>query len=150
MTRRAVLFDLDGTLCDTRSVEYLVTGEEPDYHAFHSAAMDCPVNPAVVEAMQGARKAGSAVIVLSSREFIWRDLTLNWLDRHGIEYDGLYLRYSSDFRPAATVKAELLGHVREDGFDPVEAWEDADDILALWRDEGMLVHDARVEAPLAS
>jgi len=149
MTRPAVLFDLDGTLCDTRAVEHLVAGDEPDYHAFHAAAMDCPANPMVVRAAREARDAGSAVIVLSSREFIWRDLTLNWLDDREAPYDALYLRYSSDFRPAVTVKAELLSHVRDDGFDPVEAWEDADDILELWRAEGIIVHDARVEAALS-
>ena len=44
-------------------------------------------------------------------------------------------------------EAELLGHVREDGFEPVEAWENHDAILELWRESGIPeVHDARVES----
>lgn len=145
--RPAVLFDLDGTLCDTRSIEHLVTGDEPDYAAFHAASAECPADPIVLEAAHQARDAGRAVVIISSREFIWRDLTLDWLVAREVPYDGLYLRFSSDFRPAVTVKRELLAHVREDGYEPVEAWENADDILALWNESGIgVLHDAREES----
>lgn len=146
-SRPAVLFDLDGTLCDTRSIEHLVAGDEPDYRAFHTASAGCPADAVVAEAARRAHREGRAVVIVSSREFIWRDLTMDWLVSQQIPYDGLYLRYSSDFRPAAVVKAELLGHVREDGFEPVEAWENHDAILELWRESGIPeVHDARVES----
>ncbi|RLV56020.1 hypothetical protein D9V41_09015 [Aeromicrobium phragmitis] len=146
MPRPAVLIDLDGTLCDTRAIEYLIEGAEPDYHAFHAASAGCPARPAMVEVVQRAHAVGHAVLIVTSREFIWRDLTLDWLVAHGIEHDGLYMRYASDFRPAVVVKAELLEQLRDDGFEPVEAWEDSDDILRLWRDSGIpVVHDTRQE-----
>lgn len=145
MTRPAVLFDLDGTLCDTRAIEYLVERPERDYHAFHAASADCPPRAELAAAARTARDKGQSVLIVTSREFIWRDLTLDWLVAHGIEHDGLYMRYASDYRPAAVIKAELLAQLREDGFEPVEAWENADDILQLWRDAGIAhVHDTRV------
>ncbi|MFD1860842.1 hypothetical protein EHW97_12255 [Aeromicrobium camelliae] len=144
MPRPAVLFDLDGTLCDTTEIEHLIEGPDPDYHAFHAASAGCPARPELVEAARRAREDGRAVLLVTSREFIWRDLTLDWLVAHQIEHDGLYMRYASDFRPAQVVKAELLEQLRDDGFDPVEAWEDRDDILQLWRDAGIpVVHDTR-------
>ncbi|WP_293782228.1 HAD family acid phosphatase [uncultured Aeromicrobium sp.] len=142
MPRPAALFDLDGTLCDTSAIVHLIDGEEPDYHAFHAASARCPARPEVVEAARRAREDGRAVLVVTSREFIWRDLTLDWLARQSIQHDGLYMRYASDVRPAVVVKAELLAQLRDDGFEPVEAWEDHPDILQLWRESGIVtLHD---------
>lgn len=133
MVRDAALFDLDGTLCDTSAIEHLVEGENKDFPAFHAASAGCPTRPEVESAVREAAAAGLAVVVWTAREFIWRDLTLDWLDRHHIAFDGLYMRLSADYRPAATVKAELLRDIAADQFHVVQAWEDAPEIAELLR-----------------
>jgi len=139
MTRDAALFDLDGTLCDTTSIEHLIAGEEKDFPAFHAASAGCPPRADVLAGLNAAREAGRAIVLWTSREFVWRDLTLDWLDQHQIVHDGLYMRLSADFRPAATVKTELLRDIAADGFRVVEAWEDGADIVDLLREAGVPV-----------
>ncbi|MBA4609807.1 hypothetical protein H1W00_15095 [Aeromicrobium sp. Marseille-Q0843] len=142
MTREAALFDLDGTLCDTSGIDHLVTGEDADYRAFHAAAAGCPPRSDVLEALEDARTRGLAVVLWTGREFIWRDLTLDWLDLHGIAHDGLYMRWAADYRPATVVKTALLADVEDDGLRIVEAWEDDAAIVALLRDAGVpTVHE---------
>ena len=83
----AVIADLDGTLCDVSEILHLVEGEERDFHAFHAASADCASVEAVVEAVRAAKATGRGILIVTGREFIWRDLTLDWLAKHEIPYD---------------------------------------------------------------
>lgn len=136
----AVIADLDGTLCDVSSIEHLVAGEERDFHAFHAASADCPPNAAAVEAVRDARQRGLGVLIVTSREFIWRDLTLDWLAEHEIPYDELVMRIVGDYRADHVVKAEALDDLQKRGWRVTDAWEDRDDIAELWESRGIAVH----------
>jgi hypothetical protein len=136
----AVSADLDGTLCDVSEIKYLVEGEERDFHAFHAASADCPSVEAVVGAVRAAREKGLGILVVTSREFIWRDLTLDWLVAHDIPYDELVMRIVGDYRPDHVVKAEMLDDLEQRGWAVVEAWEDQEDIADLWASRGIAVH----------
>jgi phosphoglycolate phosphatase-like HAD superfamily hydrolase len=136
----AVIADLDGTLCDVSDILHLVDGEGRDFHAFHAASADCPSVEAVVEAVHAAKDTGRGILIVTGREFIWRDLTLDWLARHGIPYDELVMRIVGDYRPDDVVKAEMLDDLEERGWTITEAWEDRDDIADLWASRGITVH----------
>jgi beta-phosphoglucomutase-like phosphatase (HAD superfamily) len=136
----AVIADLDGTLVDVSSILHHVTGEERDFAAFHAASRDCPPRPEVVDAVRDAQEQGRAVLVVTSREFVWRDLTLDWLQEHDVPYDQLVMRIVGDYRPDHVVKGEMLDQLEKDGYRVVEAWEDAEDIADLWRSRGIDVH----------
>ncbi|MDR6119060.1 beta-phosphoglucomutase-like phosphatase (HAD superfamily) [Aeromicrobium sp. SORGH_AS981] len=136
----AVIADLDGTLVDVSSILHHVTGEERDFAAFHASSRDCPPRPEVVEAVRAAHEQGRAVLVVTSREFVWRDLTLDWLQEHDVPYDQLVMRIVGDYRPDHVVKAEMLDELEKDGYRVLEAWEDAPDIADLWRSRDIDVH----------
>lgn len=135
--RDAVIFDLDGTLCDTSSIEHLIEGEERDFPAFHAASATCPPNERVLAAARADHEAGRAVLVVSSREFIWRDLTLDWLSEHEVPHDGLYLRIVGDYRKDVVIKGEIWDHLVEDGFRVVGAWDDKQVVLDVWGERGV-------------
>ena len=136
----AVIVDLDGTLCDTSAIAHLVEGEEKDFWAFHAASAAAPVNAEVARAVRAAHEAGRVVLVVTSREFVWRDLTLDWLVAHDIPYDQLVMRVVGDYRPDTKVKAEMLDGLEKDGFHVVEAWEDSNDVADVWRSRDIEVH----------
>ncbi|MTB87610.1 hypothetical protein H9L21_05345 [Aeromicrobium senzhongii] len=135
--REAALFDLDGTLCDTSAIEHLTQGPDRDYAAFHAASADCPPRADVRAALDDARERGLAIVLWTGREFVWRDLTLDWLAGHGIAHDGLYMRWAADYRPATTVKAALLEDIAADGLQVAEAWEDDAAVADLLRESGV-------------
>ncbi len=138
--RDAVIFDMDGTLCDTSSVEHLIEGDDKDFWAFHAASAGCPPRPEVVTAAQREHAAGRAILVVTSREFQWRDTTLTWLSEHGVPHDAVYMRIVGDFRKDVAIKTDILEQIRADGFNAVAAWDDKPAILDLWRDSGLEVH----------
>jgi phosphoglycolate phosphatase-like HAD superfamily hydrolase len=135
--RDAVIYDLDGTLCDTSSIQHLIEGEDRDFAAFHAASADCPPRDEVLAAARADHEVGLAVLVVSSREFIWRDLSLDWLARHEIAYDGLYLRVVGDYRKDVAIKNETWDHLVDDGFVVIGAWDDKQAVLDVWAERGV-------------
>lgn len=139
--RDAVIFDMDGTLCDTSSIMHFLEGDEKNYHAFHAASATCPPRADVVEAARTEHRHGRAVLVVTSREFIWRDLTLDWLAQHGVPYEALYLRIVGDYRKDIAVKKDILKQIGDDGHHVVAAWDDKPAVITLWRENNIEVHD---------
>ncbi|MRK02311.1 hypothetical protein GEV27_12340 [Aeromicrobium sp. S22] len=138
--RDAVIFDMDGTLCDTSSIQHLVEGDDKDFTAFHAASADCPAHADVVEAARAQHEQGRAVLVVTSREFIWRDLTLDWLVAHDVPYDALYMRIVGDYRKDVVIKSEILQRIADDGYTVLEAWDDKPAVVDLWREHDIVVH----------
>lgn len=138
----AVIFDMDGTLCDTSGIVHLIDGDDEakDFAAFHAASADCPARDDVVAAAREQAEQGRAVLVVTSREFLWRDLTLDWLVAHDVPYDELHMRIVNDFRPDVAVKTDILERIVADGYRVVAAWEDAPDVAELWRTHDIEVH----------
>ncbi|MGJ9411160.1 hypothetical protein ACHAAC_00475 [Aeromicrobium sp. CF4.19] len=139
----AVIVDLDGTLVDVGEILHHVEGEERDFHAFHAASADAPPHGAVVSAVRAAHEAGLAVLVVTSREFIWRDLSLDWLVTHDVPHDELVMRVVGDYRPDHVVKAEMLDQLESDGYTVERAWEDSRDVTELWSARGIAVTHPR-------
>ena len=147
--RDAVIFDMDGTLCDVSSVRHFIEresiegasieGDKRDFDAFHAGAIDCPPHAHVVDAVAEAREAGKAVVVVTARPSKWRDYTIMWLDKHQIAYDRLYMRFEADFRHDYLIKADILKSIRKDGFEPTHAWDDSPKVIELWRENGIEV-----------
>ncbi len=139
---RAAIVDMDGTLCDVRSIRHFV--EEPlsdgpfrrDFEAFHSASLGCPSYPAVVELLQELRAEGLSILVVSARESRWTFLTALWLDEHGIAYDEMFLRANGDHRPDVEVKRDIAQRVVRH-FQPQLAIDDRDDIIQVWHSLGV-------------
>ncbi|MEO6470191.1 MAG: HAD family acid phosphatase [Aeromicrobium sp.] len=135
----AVIFDLDGTLCDVSTTRHFVEGDERDFEAFHSASMECPPHDEVVRAAAAERDTGRAILIVTARSSKWRDYTIKWLDQHGIAYDRLYMRIEADFRADYVIKKDILENIKADGFEPIHAWDDKPKVIALWRENGIAV-----------
>ena len=61
----------------------------------------------------------------------------------GIQYDAMYLRDDGDFRPDDIVKAELLGKIITDGYDPTVAFDDRNQVVNKWRELGIHCYQVR-------
>lgn len=137
--RSAVIFDVDGTLCDVSSVRHHVATRPKNFDAFHAASIDCPARPDVLDGVTAARKAGHAVLVVTARRFQWRYHTILWLSENGVDYDELYMRADDDHRRDVEVKRDVLRRIRRDGYEPVLAWDDNPNVIQLWETEGIPV-----------
>lgn len=138
----AAIFDMDGTLCDVRSVRKYVEAPDGemsfkrDFARFHRESADCDPHPRVQRAAQVLRDAGFRIIVVTGREARWADLTSQWLTKWGVDFDKLYLRPAGDYRADAEVKLEI-GREILTTFAPAIAFDDRDDIAEVWQQLGV-------------
>ena len=139
----AVVIDVDGTLCDVSSVRHFVIptdgSRRKDFHGFHDAASGCPPHQWVIDLAHDFRARGFTVIVVTARDAMWRVPTLWWLLLNDVPFDAVFHRPHRDRRPDVEVKADILAHIRANGFDVQHAVDDNPKVLALWESEGIAV-----------
>jgi len=133
----AIIVDMDGTLCDVSSIRHYVTGNRRDFRSFHEASRFMPPRPDVALAVRVAVAMGLAVVIVTARDERFERPTLDFLIRHGFDFDALFMRPYGDTRRDTLVKAEILGRLRAAGFTPVFAIDDREDIAAVWRSAGI-------------
>lgn len=140
--RDAVIFDVDGTLCDVRLIRHFVqapdgaTKFKPNFNRFHSASKQCPPHLAVRQLAHRAQKMGLAVIVATGREATWAQLTTDWLSSNDIPFDELWTRGAKDYRPDHVIKAEMELRIRQ-RFNALLAVDDRLDIIEVWQAAGI-------------
>jgi FMN phosphatase YigB (HAD superfamily) len=136
--RQAVIFDCDGTLFDVRSIRHYVTDTTRDFDKFHTESVNVPTHAAVVEAFHRHQSEGLACLIVTARQFKYVFHTMFALSMAGTnDYEQLYMRRTGDFRPDAEVKRDILRLIREDGFDPVLAYDDRECVAEVWRSAGI-------------
>lgn len=133
----AIICDVDGTLCDVRSIRHHVERPEgaqrfrANFALFHACSEDSPAFPNVLRLVTELERFGYSIVVVTGREARWTELTERWLRRHGVRHVELMTRRALDYRSDALVKAEICAEIQT-RYSPLLAIDDRDDILAVW------------------
>ena len=139
---KAVIFDMDGTLCDVSTVRHHLIPSDPrftgkkDFDAFHSESVNCPAHMDVRGAFHLWQQEGFKIIVVTARQEKYRPHTSWWLSEQGLVPDEHYHRANGDFRKDVEVKREILERIRK-RYDVVHAYDDNPAIIELWKSEGI-------------
>lgn len=135
-----VIFDIDGTLANIEHRRHWVASKPKNWPAFNAAmSADLP-NIEIVWMLKSFYTSGATIIVASGRSEDDREVTKNWLDNcAGIKnmYKKLYMRPSNDYRPDNIIKSEILDKIYHDGFNPIIAVDDRQQVVDMWRDRGL-------------
>lgn len=132
-TPRAVMVDLDGTLC-------LHNGRSP--YDESRVGDDLPNGPVVelVRALgRGSEGIHRRILAVSGRSEGCRDATVDWLERHEVPYDELHMRPLGDRRKDAVVKREIFDREIRDRYDVVFVLDDRQQVVDMWRELGLTV-----------
>lgn len=132
----AVVVDLDGTLSDAAGRQHHLERRPKDWDGFFAASGDDPLIDHVARLVELLDPA-LLVVLLTARPVTVKDLTLLWLDRHGVRWDGLVMREKRDFRPSHVAKLDAVRTLRAAGFDLRLALDDDPRNVAMFRDEGI-------------
>lgn len=133
----AVIFDMDGTLCDVTSVRHhILDRRRRNYHAFHYLSAFCPPIEWVRSKAIDWHIEGVTVIVVTARREEWRTLTEGWLEHHKVPYAEVHMRGQNDDRKDKLVKGMILDGLRT-RFDIEHAYDDNPSIIDLWQEEGI-------------
>lgn len=123
----AWLVDIDGTLA-------LMNGRSPyDTTRYHEDKL----NDVVADLVSILADAGVEIVVMSGRDERYRNETLNWLVKHNIPGDALFMRPAEDTRNDAIVKLELFFEHVAPKWHVVGALDDRDRVVEAWRSIGL-------------
>jgi phosphoglycolate phosphatase-like HAD superfamily hydrolase len=132
--KRAWFFDIDGTLSDPSHRLHHIQKKPKDWRAFFAA---CDGDAPIPHMIDLAQMLPAPVVCLSGRSDECRQLTVEWLTKHGVLIHGLFMRKAGDYRDDSVVKVELLAEAREAGFEPIMIFEDRKRVVDVWRKLGI-------------
>ncbi len=114
MDKKIVIVDIDGTLADVQHRLHFIkgSGKKNWKQFFRHMDKDTPVD-IVVRWVNNLAPEYDAILI-TGRPEDYRDVTEDWLKRHGVRYSKLLMRRAGDHRPDTIVKQELLDRVGRD------------------------------------
>jgi len=128
----AVIFDMDGTLCDVSSIRhYVLDRRRRNYYAFHYLSVFCPPIEWVRDRAQQHHAEGLAVLVVTARQEEWRHLTETWSTQNDVPYLSTHMRKNGDLRKDKVIKGEILDDLLLT-YDIKHAYDDNPSIIELW------------------
>lgn len=135
--KAAVIFDMDGTLADcSHRLHYVNSGSKKNWKQFFALCHeDSPRVEIVRLAVELALK--NAIIIASGRPEHLRKVTEDWLAKHDVPFERIYLRTEGDRRPDGVVKAEMLSMMHANGFEPWLVVDDRQSAVDAWRKLGL-------------
>ena len=132
--KKAVVFDLDSTLCDCSSRHHHVLKQPQDFDAFHKACGTDKVNKPVRFILDCFAQRRYNVVILTGRPEKYIGETVDWLVDHRIEYDQLIMKRRSDEQDDVAYKRQMLSRL-VNNYDIVAVFEDRKKIVDMIRKE---------------
>lgn len=134
-----VIFDVDGTLMDIEHRRHFVVQRPKDFDAFREATKDDTPKHEIFAIAKALQAAGHRIIISSGRNKSQMDITVDQLTSQGLQFDAIFMRSNSDFRPDFEVKQEMLTKMKAQGFNPTMAVDDRQQVVDMWRANGITV-----------
>ncbi len=138
------VFDLDGTLCDVKHRRQYVATKPRNWDAWNAGIANDAPNVPVISALTGLRSVGYVVLLVSGRSEEYREVTVDWLAKYGMEegrsYESLYMRAEGDKRDDSIVKSEIADLISEK-YKIVGVFDDRRRVVDMWLSRGIFVFD---------
>lgn len=136
----AVVCDLDGTLCDIVHRRHFVQpteGKKKDWKSFYEGISGDSLNLWCAEILH-TLSASHPIVLCSGRGSEYRQTTIDWLNKHEIEYDDLFMRFAGDHRKDSIVKEIILDFEILTRYTPHFMIDDRQQVVDMWRSRGFV------------
>lgn len=137
MKDKAIIVDLDGTLCDVEHRVHHVQNHPKNWHAFNTAMDQDKSYFWCLELIGAMRLRGYKILFVTGRDESFRDKTEAWLKKHQVEYEELYMRAAGDFREDSDVKEDIFYSYIENTLDILFVVDDRKSVVERWRMMGL-------------
>jgi len=134
-----IIFDVDGTLMDIEHRRHFVVQRPKDFDSFRAATKDDTPKNDIFAIAKALKAAGHRIIISSGRNKSQMDITVEQINRNGLEFDAIFMRSDQDWRQDFIVKEGMLKKMQDAGFDPTMAFDDRQQVVDMWRRHGLTV-----------
>lgn len=141
--KRAVIFDFDGTLYDSRERQKrcFPDGGKKDFERWNREADSDFPNAWCAELVQATRSLGVLPLFVSGRDAAYTEEARGWLRRNlnlqPADYE-LFMRPSGDYRKDSDLKREIYHRQIRPRFDVRFCVDDRRQVVEMWRAEGLV------------
>lgn len=97
------------------------------------------VNEIVVEQLQFHKSKGRKIFVVTGRDEVCREITTDWLELHGIQFDEMYMRPKDDYRKDTIIKKEIYQNEVVGKYNLLCVYDDRLQVCRTWNDLGIFV-----------
>lgn len=122
---KAVICDLDGTLA--------LMDERDPFDA--SGCENDRLNKSVADTLAYYRQNGYNILLVSGREDTYREPTLQFLEKHHIHFDELWMRPSGNYIKDSVLKKGIYKQNIQDKYAVALVLDDRDQVVDMWRKE---------------
>lgn len=138
--RPILLCDIDGTIANGDHRVHLVNGDTKDWKTYFSLlSQDTPVQEIIDKVHKFWHD--HTVCIVSGRPDTYQYETMDWLSKHNVPYNWLFMRPGSDKRPDTEIKAGFLKYIPKDNVTLV--LDDRPSVCRMWESEGLNVEWVR-------
>ena len=124
----AIIVDIDGTLSHSGGIRTPF-----EYHKVINDDIDEIVRDILITYSNFLYP----IIVVSGREDHCKEMTEEWLKKHRVPYDLIYMRKTGDFRKDAIVKKEIYETYIKPKYDVLFCLDDRNQVVDMWRENGV-------------
>ena len=138
--KEAVVFDLDGTLCDDRPRlnDLNSTLDSDKWDKYHRMCESDIPFPAIQKMIRHHITQGREIFIVTARPEAYKDITKAWLEKFGIKYYDLVMKPYEDRGPSWLYKISAINRIEAQGFKVVGAYDDSELVLIEYEREGIL------------
>lgn len=135
---KAIIVDLDGTLCDVEHRVHHVQSKPKNWNAFNqSMDLDQPYFWCI-ELIAAMKARGYKIYFVTGRDENFKQVTTDWLALHNVSYDELHMRKDQDFREDSEVKEEIYhNHIKKNS-QVLFVVDDRKSVVERWRELGLV------------
>jgi hypothetical protein len=138
---KVFICDIDGTIADNTHREHLAHIKAWDAF-FEACDEDKPIvhMRVLLQGLSFSDYEGGyhQIVYVTGRPERVRAKTLAWIGQHGFPLANvMYMRKDGDHRPDHMVKFQILGQLHVDGYEPILAFDDRNQVVKMWRENGV-------------
>jgi FMN phosphatase YigB (HAD superfamily) len=130
---KAIIVDLDGTLCDVEHRVHHVSGVNKNWVEFHESLIHDDLNHWCFELIAAMSSRGYKIIFVTGRGEAYRTQTAAWLLKHEVDYEHLYMRAVIDYREDSDVKEDIYINMIRDHYQVMFVVDDRKSVVDRWR-----------------
>ncbi|EQC43950.1 NLI interacting factor-like phosphatase [Bacteriovorax sp. Seq25_V] len=138
---KAIIVDLDGTLCDLSHRVHFVENPKngvKDWESFFLGISEDQINLWCQEVIEAFLDRGYEILFVTGREESYRKITTDWLEKYKVRYQKLFMREHGDRREDSDVKVDIYQKEIENKYETLFVLDDRKSVVKAWRDLGLV------------
>lgn len=145
---RAIYCDIDNTLSNASHREHHMdkTKGKTNWKAFFEQMHLDPLHADIAEILKVFKNSGYSIVLCSGRPEDYRQVTIDWLEKHKVIYDDLFMRQKKDNRSDTIVKEMLYLYDIQTQYDILFALDDRNCVVEKLRSIGVRVLQVQLGA----